>query len=91
MKRLLMRILSAPYVTKLFCWRFRKYPLVVLYHGVTAKREHVGIENYRGKHVPVEEFERQIKWLSENFKTVPLSVIEKIFVIRSLIKAIFVL
>ncbi len=57
----------------------RNRPLVVLYHGVTATSvDKTSIRNYRQKHIPTDVFEKQIGWLSNNFKIVPLKEIEEL-------------
>ena len=38
---------------------------ILLYHGVTSCKSH-GIENYSGKHIKVEEFEKQMRFLRDN-------------------------
>ena len=50
---------------------------ILLYHGVTDS-ESWGIENSSGKHIKAEEFESQMKWLSENKKVVPLKEVNKV-------------
>lgn len=72
-----MNFFAISLIARLGCWFFRYKPLVVLYHGVTNKDIQDGILNYRGKHVFVSEFEREIKWLKKHFEIVPLSVVEK--------------
>ena len=51
---------------------------ILLYHGVTDwkkdPRDIGGCLNYNGKHIGVDEFEKQMKWLSENKKVVSLTV-----------------
>ena len=43
---------------------------ILLYHGVTDwkkdSRDIGGCLNYNGKHIGVDDFEKQMKWLSEN-------------------------
>ena len=50
---------------------------ILLYHGVTDwkkdPRDIGGCLNYNGKHIGVDEFEKQMKWLSENKKVVSLT------------------
>ena len=41
--------------------------IILLYHGVTASPS-VGIENFQTKHMPVQEFERQMDYL-QHFTT----------------------
>jgi peptidoglycan/xylan/chitin deacetylase (PgdA/CDA1 family) len=38
---------------------------ILLYHGVTNSLS-VGIENYSSKHIPIEDFEKQIRFLKKN-------------------------
>ena len=49
---------------------------ILLYHGVTDS-ESYGIENSSGKHIKAEEFENQMKWLSQNKEVVPLKQINE--------------
>jgi len=65
-------------VSQLSNYFFKRKPLVVLYHGVTKENDFHGIENYRGKHVSAEAFEKQISWLSKYFTIVPLKEIERL-------------
>ena len=44
---------------------------ILLYHGVTNFNS-VGIENISGKHMEAMEFDKQMKWLSENKNVVTL-------------------
>ena len=44
---------------------------ILLYHGVT-KFNSEGIENISGKHMEAKEFDKQMKWLSENKNVVTL-------------------
>ena len=44
---------------------------ILLYHGVT-KSKSFGIENYSNKHVYVDEFEKQMKWISKNKNVVSI-------------------
>lgn len=48
---------------------------ILLYHGVTKTNSN-GIENCSNKHIKSEEFEKQIKWISENKNVVSLRNIE---------------
>ena len=50
---------------------------ILLYHGVTNS-DSIGIENSSGKHIKAEEFESQMKWLSENKKVVSLKEVNKV-------------
>lgn len=45
--------------------------VILLYHGVTAA-ESQGIENFSGKHIAAEEFDRQMRFLAENAVPLPL-------------------
>ena len=47
---------------------------ILLYHGVT-KFNSEGIENISGKHMEAMEFDKQMKWLSENKNVVTLKEI----------------
>lgn len=47
-------------------------PRILLYHGVTDRKNFPGIENYRQKHIPVEEFDWQLRFLKNHFRIVPL-------------------
>ena len=47
---------------------------ILLYHGVTNFNS-VGIENISGKHMEAMEFDKQMKWLSENKNVVTLKEI----------------
>ena len=38
---------------------------ILLYHGVTASTS-IGIENYSGKHMNVDEFYRQMSYIKDN-------------------------
>ena len=48
---------------------------ILLYHGVT-KSNSEGIENISGKHMEAMEFDKQMKWLSENKNVVTLKEIK---------------
>ena len=53
-----------------------KKSFILLYHGVTNSPS-PGIENFSQKHIHVSEFEKQIKYISENMKTVSIRDIDK--------------
>ena len=44
---------------------------ILCYHGVTNSSS-VGIENYSGKHIPISEFESQMKFIKEKMEPVSL-------------------
>jgi peptidoglycan/xylan/chitin deacetylase (PgdA/CDA1 family) len=44
---------------------------ILLYHGVTNSKS-FGIENYHAKHIPVNDFRKQMKFLSENCKVLSM-------------------
>jgi peptidoglycan/xylan/chitin deacetylase (PgdA/CDA1 family) len=44
---------------------------ILLYHGVTTAKSW-GIENYSGKHMPVEEFRRQMEIVARDYKPISL-------------------
>jgi len=72
---------SVPFTS--LAYRFSaKRPLVVLYHGVRADGDLPGSTDYRGKHVPVSVFERQIDRLGRRFRIVPLAEIEDLVLSR---------
>lgn len=74
MKRFLFvaaRILGLPHVFRFF---HRDELTIVLYHGV-APREHEGrrgIYNYRGKFIPPEVFEQQLRYLQKHYRILEL-------------------
>jgi peptidoglycan/xylan/chitin deacetylase (PgdA/CDA1 family) len=76
-KILLTKILGTNSVASFISSRYRAQPLVLLYHGVTKDNERHGIQNYRGKHVLAESFEKQLVWLKKHFEIVPLREIEE--------------
>ncbi|GEM_PF-496460 len=43
-----------------------------MYHGFTDKQNHEGIENYQGKHVHIEKFREQVKFLKKNYNVISL-------------------
>lgn len=45
---------------------------ILLYHGVTDNKYPFGIENWSGKHIYVDVFEEQMKYISENKKVCTL-------------------
>lgn len=45
---------------------------ILLYHGVTRKKNSIGIENYSGKHMSADTFEQQIKYISEHKRVLTL-------------------
>ena len=50
---------------------------ILLYHGVT-KSNSEGIENISGKHMEAMEFDKQMKWLSENKNNINSEKLKKI-------------
>ncbi len=76
MKKALQYIIGSPPITTLARFISEDSPLVVLYHGVTANENPSGSENYRWKHIPAKAFKRQVQWLKNNFKILPLADIE---------------
>ena len=38
-----------------------------MYHGFTDEENHEGIENYQGKHIDIEIFRSQIKYIKKNY------------------------
>jgi peptidoglycan/xylan/chitin deacetylase (PgdA/CDA1 family) len=46
--------------------------VILLYHGV-SQAKHKGIENCSRKHLPAEEFARQMEYLATNYQVLPLS------------------
>lgn len=58
----------------------RREPLVVLVHGVSARDDFEGTENYCGKHVPVRYFRAWLEWLRTRFDIVPLAEVERLVV-----------
>lgn len=77
-KNFFIRLAGAPPATLLGRAVSRRRPLVVLYHGVSARAVWVGSENYRGKHIPVAAFQRELEWLARRFEIVPLAEIERL-------------
>jgi len=45
-----------------------------MYHGFTDK-QHAGIENYQGKHIHIDAFRRQIKYLTQNHTVISLDTL----------------
>ncbi len=45
---------------------------IILYHGVTDRADAPDIQNYRGKHLHVPAFRRQIEFLKRHFRVVPM-------------------
>ena len=48
-----------------FAGRWERELTILLYHGVTDSASQ-GIENYSGKHVPVADFQRDMRWISKH-------------------------
>lgn len=78
LKNIGIKFLGSDLASSFFLNLSKKKPLVVLYHGVTDKKDEVGINNYRKKHVYLEDFIKQIRWLKKHFKIVPLYYIEEL-------------
>jgi len=57
--------------------RLIRSPRILLYHGITEGNSVFGIENYRKKFIPQEDFLRQIQFLKKNFKIVSLENLVK--------------
>ena len=47
------------------CEDLKSHLTILLYHGVTESTS-IGIENYSGKHIKVEEFYRQMSYIKDN-------------------------
>ena len=46
---------------------------ILMYHGFTDKKNFKGIENYHGKHLHIEKFEEQIRYLKNHYKIISLA------------------
>lgn len=53
-------------------WVHRKKIIILMYHGFTDQENHKGIENYQGKHLSIEKFRSQVKFLKEHYNVVAL-------------------
>ena len=47
--------------------------IILMYHGFTDQDGHEGIENNQGKHIHIEKFGAQVKFLKENYNVLPLN------------------
>ncbi|MEK7208979.1 MAG: polysaccharide deacetylase family protein [Patescibacteria group bacterium] len=74
-KKILSWALGNPLATMIGLRFNHARPLVLLYHGVTDQPP-TAIEKYHGKHIPAENFRRQITWLKQHFTIVPLAEVE---------------
>ena len=45
---------------------------ILMYHGFTEERECRGIRNYGGKHLQIEKFEEQMRYLDRHCRVIPL-------------------
>ena len=45
---------------------------ILMYHGLTEERERRGIRNYGGKHLQIEKFEEQMRYLDRLCRVIPL-------------------
>ena len=48
---------------------------ILMYHGFTEERERRGIRNYGGKHLQIEKFEEQMRYLDRNCRVIPLEAL----------------
>lgn len=46
---------------------------ILMYHGFCDQKSFSGIENYHGKHLYVEKFEEQIRYLKQHYKIITLA------------------
>lgn len=73
MKRLLLFILYGLQVHRLVRFLWRKKIIILMYHGFTDREDHEGIENYQNKHIPVETFHSQLKYLKKYHRIISLN------------------
>jgi len=57
---------------RVFQFLNRNKVIILMYHGFTDKENHVGIENYQGKHINIEIFRAQINYITKNYNVISL-------------------
>ena len=57
---------------RVFQFLNRNRTIILMYHGFTDEENHEGIENYQGKHIDIEIFRSQIKYIKKNYNVISL-------------------
>jgi len=57
---------------RVFQFLNRNKVIILMYHGFTNEENHVGVENYQGKHINIEIFRAQIKYITKNYNVISL-------------------
>ena len=72
MNRALLKILYILQLHRLVRYFCRNKIIILMYHGFTPDYNHDGIENYRYKHISVDQFRLQIEFLSKYYNVISL-------------------
>jgi peptidoglycan/xylan/chitin deacetylase (PgdA/CDA1 family) len=71
-RKILIDLLAALGVYRLFRFLNRKRVAILFYHGVSASERFEGIRNYQGKHVRLSRFRAQLDFLRRHYRVLPL-------------------
>lgn len=72
MKRILYRILWVLQIHHLARFFLRNKTIILVYHGLTDRDTHEGVENYDAKHLHVKRFQTQMEYLKKYYRILPL-------------------
>jgi peptidoglycan/xylan/chitin deacetylase (PgdA/CDA1 family) len=72
MKKFLKSCLYNLQSHRLFQFLNRNRTIILMYHGFTDRKNRNGIENYQGKHINIELFRSQIRYITKNYNVISL-------------------
>lgn len=71
-KKFIFKVLRCLQIHPLMRFLLRNKTIILSYHGVTDQEKPDGLENYDGKHLSIEKFEMQLKYLKKHYSVIPL-------------------